>query len=85
MLSDRDSKAYHAISTVEVYGKEKTIENEECINHISKRVGTALQYLVAEAKAQKKPIWERGKLTKEMMTTIIMGGPLRIILGISPR
>ena len=84
MLSDGDSKAYHAISTVEVYGKEKTIENEECINHISKRLGTALQDLVAEAKAQMKPIWGRGKLTKEMMT-IIMGGLLRIILGISPR
>ena len=70
MLSDGDSKAYDTISTMEVYGKDKTVDKEECINHVSKRMGTALRNLVAEAKAKKKPIGGRGKLTKETMTKI---------------
>ena len=70
MFSDGDSKAYDTISKMEVYGKEKMIVKEECINHVSKRMGTALRNLVAESKAQKKPIGGKGKLTKEMMTKI---------------
>ena len=42
VLSDGGSKAYDTISTMEVYGKDKTAAKEECINHVSKRMGTAL-------------------------------------------
>ena len=52
MLSDGDSKSYDAVSSAEVYGKDKKITKEDCINHVSKRMGTALKKLVDSSKAQ---------------------------------
>ena len=37
----------------------------ECINHVSKRLGTAFKDLKAKSGAQGKPIGGRGKLTYE--------------------
>ena len=56
MLSDGDSKAYDAISEANVYGADKKVEKEECLNHVSKRMGTAHRKLVEECKAQKQSI-----------------------------
>ncbi|CAN8014692.1 unnamed protein product [Ixodes persulcatus] len=43
-LSDGDSKVYAAVCEAKVYG-DSTIEKEECTNHVSKRLGTALRKL----------------------------------------
>ncbi|GFS94289.1 uncharacterized protein TNCV_2013651 [Trichonephila clavipes] len=43
LLSDGDAKAYQYLNTKEVYGPEIKIKKEECINHVSKRLGTSLR------------------------------------------
>ena len=70
MLSDGDSKAFDALATSNVYGDAKPIEKEECINHVSKRMGTALRNMVAVSKAQKNSISGKGKLTNTKMKRI---------------
>ena len=62
ILSDGDSKAYDAVKALEVYGENKEIQKEDCINHVAKRMGTALRNLVEVSKAQKKSIAGKGKL-----------------------
>ena len=63
MLCDGDSKAFDAVRALEVYGKEKAVVKEDCINHVSKRMGTALMNIVASSKASKESISGKGKLT----------------------
>ena len=70
MLSDGDSKSYDAVSSAEVYGKDKKITKEDCINHVSKRMGTALKKLVDSSKAQGSTISGKGKLTQEKILKI---------------
>ena len=70
ILSDGDSKAFDAVAGLQVYGPGITIEKEDCINHVSKRMGTALRNLVAESKAKKDSISGKGKLTKEKIKKI---------------
>ena len=70
MLSDGDSKSYDAVCQARFYGSEKLIQKEDCINHVSKRMGTALRTLVDVSKAQGKSISGRGKLTKEKILKI---------------
>ena len=42
-LSDCDSKAYNAVVKLDV-----PIVNEECVNHVHKRMGTALRNLTKQ-------------------------------------
>ena len=63
MLSDGDSKSYDAVVALKPYGDKVRIDKEDCINHVSKRMGTALRNLVATAKAQQQSISGKGKLT----------------------
>ena len=70
MVCDGDSKSYDAVCQDRVYGNQKSIQKEDCINHISKRMGTALRKLVDVLKAQGKSISGRGKLTKEKIVKI---------------
>eukprot|EP00112_Aurelia_sp_Birch-Aquarium-sp1_P022795 Seg6549.1 transcript_id=Seg6549.1/GoldUCD/mRNA.D3Y31 product="hypothetical protein" protein_id=Seg6549.1/GoldUCD/D3Y31 len=70
MLCDGDSKSFDAVSGDEVYGKDKKLEKEDCINHISKRMGTGLRKLVDASKAGGNPISGRGKLTKDKILKI---------------
>ncbi|KAH9371996.1 hypothetical protein HPB48_022807 [Haemaphysalis longicornis] len=44
MLSDGDSKTYHALTTNEVYGYIK-VAKKDCINHVHKRMFAALRTL----------------------------------------
>ena len=53
MLSDGDSKAFDALTALNVYDNEKPCEKEEYTNHVSKRMRTALRNMVAVSKAQK--------------------------------
>ncbi len=50
MLSDGDTKMYDYLCRENVYGDQYPIEKEECVNHVSKRMGTALRKLVTEKK-----------------------------------
>eukprot|EP00794_Sanderia_malayensis_P018474 gene18474-biopygen15564 len=70
MLCDGDSKAFGAVNELKVYGDDVEIEKEDCINHVSKRMGTALREVVAVYKAQKKSISGKGKLTQIKMKKI---------------
>ncbi|GFS80861.1 uncharacterized protein TNCV_126221 [Trichonephila clavipes] len=48
LLSDGDEKTYQYLNTKEVYGPEIKIKKEECINHVSKRLGASLRKAVKE-------------------------------------
>jgi len=50
ILSDGDAKTFKRLSEMEVYGPDVTIEKEECVNHVAKRMKTALLKLAAEGK-----------------------------------
>ncbi|GFV46796.1 uncharacterized protein TNCV_1882551 [Trichonephila clavipes] len=64
LLSDGDAKTYQYLNTKEAYGPEIKIKKEECINHVSKRLGTYLRKAVKEWR-------ERG---------VSMGGKSRVSL-----
>ena len=70
MLCDGDSKTSSAVRELTPYDPDIKIEKEDCINHVSKRIGSALRNLVAESKAQKQPVSGKGKLTQEKMLKI---------------
>ena len=72
ILCDGDSKAFDAVTNLNVYGPGNVIQKEDCINHVSKRMGTALRNLVASSKAQKNSISGKGKgkLTLQKVTKI---------------
>ena len=70
MLSDGDSKAYDALVELNVYGNSVKMSKEDCVNHVSKRMGTALRNLISSAKAQGQSITGRGKLTAAKATKI---------------
>ncbi|GFX88535.1 uncharacterized protein TNCV_2659461 [Trichonephila clavipes] len=48
LLSDGDSKSFLELKERNVYGSETQIKKEECINHVSKRLGTALRQAVKD-------------------------------------
>ena len=45
MLSDGDSSTYAHLCALKVYGDDVEIQKEECVNHVAKRLGTALRNL----------------------------------------
>ena len=53
MLCDGDSKAFDAAVAADPYGPDIMIEKKDCVNHVSKRMGTALRNIVATSKAQR--------------------------------
>lgn len=52
-IGDGDSKVYSSLKDSNIYGPSITIEKLECVNHVSKRLGTALRKLVQTCRAQK--------------------------------
>ena len=66
MLSDGDAKAFSAVTSEDPYNGVP-IEKEECVNHVTKRMGAALRTLLEKAKAQGKPLGGRGKLTEDVV------------------
>ena len=70
MLCDGDSKTFDALVSLEVYGKDITMKKEDCVNHVSKRMGTALNKLVVESKAGKESISGKGKQTQDKILKI---------------
>ncbi|GFT54386.1 uncharacterized protein TNCV_2727231 [Trichonephila clavipes] len=69
LLSDSDSKTYQYLNTKEVYGPEIKIKKEECINPVSKRLGTSLRKSVKELRARGVSLGgkSRGSLKEEII------------------
>ncbi|GFW88649.1 uncharacterized protein TNCV_829181 [Trichonephila clavipes] len=67
LLSDGDAKTYQYLNTKEVYGPEIKIKKEECINHVSKTLGTSLRKAVKEWRARGVSLGgkSRGSLKEE--------------------
>lgn len=72
LLSDGDAKTFSHLTKEEVYGPLVEIKKEECINHVSKRLGTALRALVAHWRAQKVTLGGRlhGSLKAETIKSL---------------
>ncbi|GFO20577.1 hypothetical protein PoB_004708200 [Plakobranchus ocellatus] len=67
MVSDGDSKAFNKLLEVLPYGPDVVILKEDCINHVGKRLGTALRNLVADCSKKGITLGGRGygRLTAE--------------------
>ncbi|GFS56390.1 uncharacterized protein TNCV_4388621 [Trichonephila clavipes] len=52
LLSDGDAKTHKFLNSLKIYGPDIDILKEECINHVSKRLGTSLRYLVKDGRAK---------------------------------
>ncbi|GFX02720.1 uncharacterized protein TNCV_2011641 [Trichonephila clavipes] len=52
VLSDGGCKTFNYLCEKKVYGPDIVIKKEECINHVSKRLGTALRSTVKDCRAQ---------------------------------
>ncbi|GFU39371.1 uncharacterized protein TNCV_1716441 [Trichonephila clavipes] len=52
VLSDGDCKTFNYLCEKKVYGPDIVIKKEECINHVSKRLGTALRSTSKDCRAQ---------------------------------
>lgn len=60
LLSDGDCKTFNFLSEKKVYGTDIEIKKEECINHVSKRLGTALRNVVKDSRAKKITLGGKG-------------------------
>ncbi|GFY09397.1 uncharacterized protein TNCV_1942071 [Trichonephila clavipes] len=70
ILSDGDSKTFQHLMSLNIYGKGKPIKKEECINHISKRLGTGLRSKVKEWRS--KGVCIGGKKVGSLKETTIV-------------
>ncbi|KAK3717160.1 hypothetical protein RRG08_010971 [Elysia crispata] len=61
VVSDGDSKSFNAVSEMRPYGPHCIIEKEDCINHVCKRLGTALRNLIVDASKRKITLGGRGE------------------------
>ena len=64
MLGDGDAKSHAKLLEDDPYNGT-LVTNMECVNHVTKRMGTALRTLVEKRKAQKLSIGGTGKLTDD--------------------
>ena len=69
MLSDGDARTFNHLTSLRVYG-DVELHKEECINHVSKRLGTALRKLAASGKKAGVTLGGRG-FGKLKQTTIV--------------
>lgn len=53
-IRDGDSKSYTAVSSTMPYGPLIYIEKEECVSHITKRMGTNLREIVKKMRGEWK-------------------------------
>ncbi|GFW03664.1 uncharacterized protein TNCV_2537751 [Trichonephila clavipes] len=70
ILPDGDSKTFQYLMSLNIYGKGKPIKKEECINHISKRLGTGLRSKVKEWRS--KGVCIGGKKVGSLKETTIV-------------
>ena len=60
LLSDGDAKTFNVLCELKPYGEGVVLEKEECVNHVSKRLGTALRNAVADCKKRGVTLGGRG-------------------------
>ena len=72
VLSDGDSKMYDALVQDNPYGSDHSIHKEECVNHVGKRLGTALRNVVADNAKRKITLGGVGfgRLTQAKITKL---------------
>ena len=72
MLSDGDSRTHKHLCDLNVYGPAVPINKEECVNHVAKRMGTALRKLASEGKKAGTTLGGRGhgRLTQATITKL---------------
>ncbi|KAI0222670.1 eIF-2-alpha kinase activator GCN1 [Lamellibrachia satsuma] len=72
VLSDGDAKKYNHLVSLNVYGDDCQVTKEECVNHVSKRMGTALRKVAAEGQQEGVVTGGRGhgKLTAAAITEL---------------
>lgn len=63
LISDGDSRTFGALTEERTYGFVP-IKKEECLNHVQKRMGTALRNL---SQKSDKPLGGKGRLTKALI------------------
>ncbi|KAJ4432026.1 hypothetical protein ANN_20640 [Periplaneta americana] len=68
ILSDGDASTYKRLSDEKPHGASVAIQKEECINHIGKRLGTALRKAVSEWRTRGCKLGGRGRGTLKAMT-----------------
>ncbi|KAH7963459.1 hypothetical protein HPB52_021226 [Rhipicephalus sanguineus] len=70
ILSDGDSRTFLALQEADVYGFIK-VQKEDCVNHVQKRMGTALRNLVARHKGgASETLGGRGRLTGDLIAKL---------------
>ena len=70
-IGDGDTKSYKSVCESRPYGAAVTIEKEECVGHVQKRVGSNLRKLRKDLAGKKLsdglPISGRGRLTEKVI------------------
>lgn len=70
ILSDGDSRTFLALQEDKVYGYIP-ISKEDCVNHVEKRMGTALRNLISKQKGTgTESLGGRGKLTGDLVAKL---------------
>ena len=61
LLSDGDAKTFAELTKIKTYGEDIEIDKEECVNHVSKRRGSALRNIVTDCRKRGVTLGGRGK------------------------
>lgn len=70
VLCDGDSRTFLALQEADVYGYVK-IEKEDCVNHVQKRMGSALRTLLSKHRGSgKESLGGKGKLTADLISKL---------------
>lgn len=66
LLSDGDAKTFAELTKIKPYGEDIEMDKEECINHVSKRLGSALRNIVTDCRKRGVTLGGRrkGQLTQ---------------------
>ena len=68
-IGDGDSSSYNAVDKLRPYGPMYNIEKSECVNHVTKRMGTILRALLHKYKGLYKTIFHR-ELEETLLTRL---------------
>ncbi|GFU95756.1 uncharacterized protein TNCV_4889451 [Trichonephila clavipes] len=72
VLCNGDAKTHQHLNEKKVYGDDVVIVKEECVNHVAKRLGTALRNKVKECRSKGVTLGGRkqGSLTDATITKL---------------
>ena len=61
IVSDGDAKTFSQLTQLNPYGDGHPIKKEDCVNHVSKRLGTALRNVVTDCRKRGVTLGGRGR------------------------